>query len=197
MSAPIYEYDKKRFETFFDAIVAIILTILVLELRVPESGHSAGQTTIEQLATLIPPFISYIGSYLLIIGIWIDHHILFLNLQKINKRYILINFFFLLSLSLVPFTTAFAGVHYDDAFAVALLFLNYFLMNLIFSSLYWYAGRKKLLIREFFKDNKLTALYSWIGIIALLFAIPLAYINTFFSFGLGIIIFAGHLFKKK
>jgi uncharacterized membrane protein len=192
-----YEYDKKRLETFIDAIIAIILTILVLELRVPEGHHAGGIDTKHQLYTLLHPFISYIGSYLLIIGIWIDHNILFLNLKKINKRYILINFFFLLSLSFVPFTTAFAGVNNEDSFAVALLFVNYFLMNMIFSILYWYAGVKGLLPMEFFTDNKRTAVYSYLGIVAILIAIPLAYVNTYISFAMGIIIFGGHLLKKK
>jgi uncharacterized membrane protein len=192
-----YEYDKRRFETFIDAVIAIILTILVLELRVPETVHSESLTTKQQLAELIPSFISYIGSFLLIIGIWIDHHLLFLNLHKLTKRYILLNMFFILLLSLVPFTTAFAGNNYRDPFAVALLFANYFFMNLSFGILYWHANRKKLLHPGFYADNSRTAIYSLIGIIGLVIAIPLAYVNTLLSFGLGILIFSGHLLKKK
>ena len=124
MLPPNYNYDKRRLETFIDAIIAIILTILVLELRVPETEHSNGLSTQQQVASLLPSFISYIGSFLLIVGIWIDHHILFLNLQKLTKRYILLNMFFILLLSIVPFTTAFAGNHHRDPFAVALLFIN-------------------------------------------------------------------------
>ena len=47
MDEPTYNYDKRRFETFIDAIIAIILTILVLELRIPESEHSAAVGTKE------------------------------------------------------------------------------------------------------------------------------------------------------
>src|SRR6187401_1151790 len=144
-----YTYDKRRFETFIDAIIAIILTILVLELRIPENSPGDLNTR-QQLATLIPSFISYIGSFLLIAGIWIDHHLLFLNLNGINKRYILMNMFFMLSLSIVPFTTAFAGHNNHDSFAVALLFVNYVVMNILFGSLYWYANWKKLLHADFF-----------------------------------------------
>ncbi|MBK5271265.1 MAG: DUF1211 domain-containing protein, partial [Bacteroidia bacterium] len=106
---PNFNYDKKRFEAFIDAIIAIILTILVLELQIPETEHTKDLNTKQQVAELLPSFISYIGSFLLIAGIWIDHHILFLNLQKLTKRYILLNMFFILSLSVVPITTAFAG----------------------------------------------------------------------------------------
>jgi len=197
MTVTNYNYDKRRFETFIDAIIAIILTILVLELRVPEADHLESVSTQHQFLSLAPAFISYIGSFLLIAGIWIDHHLLFLNLQKLTKRYILLNMLFILFLSLVPFTTAFAGSHYHDSFAVALLFVNYFIMNLTFGILFWYANRKGLLPTKFFEENKVTGTYSTIGIIGLIVAIPLAYVNTYISFALGILIFAGHLFKKK
>jgi len=192
-----YNYDKRRFETFFDAIIAIILTILVLELRIPETEHSESINTRKQLANLVPSFVSYIGSFLLIVGIWIDHHLFFLNLQKLTKRFILLNMLFILALSVVPFTTAFAGNNYHDSLAVALLFTNYFIMNLLFGTLYWYADWKGLLPPRFFADNRATSLFSMIGIAGLIVAIPLAYVNTYLSFGLGITIFSGHLFKKK
>ena len=197
MPPPNYNYDKRRLETFIDAIIAIILTILILELRVPETEHSQSLSTQQQVASLLPSFISYIGSFLLIVGVWIDHHVLFLNLQKLTKRYILLNMFFILLLSIVPFTTAFAGNHHRDPFAVALLFINYFLMNLFFASLYWYANRKGLLTTEFWNDSRKTGKLSLIGIIGLIIAVPLAYLNTYLSFALGIIIFTAHLFKKK
>jgi uncharacterized membrane protein len=192
-----YNYDKRRFETFIDAVIAIILTILVLELRVPESAHSEGIKTWQQVTGLLPSFVSYIGSFLLIIGIWIDHNILLLNVKQLTKRYILLNMFFVLSLSLVPFTTAFAGNNYHDSFAVALLFFNYFIMNLTFGTLFWIANKKGHLSPDYFADNKETEIFSVVGIAGLIIAIPLAYVNTYLSFGLGIIIFAGHLFKKR
>lgn len=192
-----YTYDKRRFENFIDAIIAIILTILVLELRLPESEETNALNTQQQVASLLHSFVSYIGSFLLIVGIWIDHHVLFLNLQKLTKSYILLNMLFILSLSLVPFTTAFAGSHSDDSFAVALLFVNYLIMNVVFGSLYWYADWKKLLPHEYILVNRKTGIYSVIGIIGLIAAIPIAYTNTYISFCLGIIIFSGHLIKKS
>jgi uncharacterized membrane protein len=104
---------------------------------------------------------------------------------------------FILSLSIVPFTTAFAGNHHNDSFAVSLLFINYFVMNLLFGTLYWFAQRKHLFATQFLAHNKATAIYSAIGIIGLLVAIPLSYVNTYFSFALGIIIFTGHLLKRN
>jgi uncharacterized membrane protein len=196
MTIPNFEFDKKRFETFFDAIIAIILTILVLELRVPETSHAEHVNTRQQVASMLHSFISYIGSFLLIVGIWIDHHLLFQNLEKLTKRYILLNMLFVLSLSIIPFTTAFAGTYSDDSFAVALLFINYLVMNFFFLLLYLYADKNHFLAHEFITANKKIAIYSYIGVLGLIIAIPIAYVNTYVSFCLGIVIFAGHLIKK-
>jgi uncharacterized membrane protein len=192
-----YNFDKKRLEMFIDAIVAIIMTILVLELRVPDSEHFEGANTRELVAKVIPSLMSYIGSFLLIVGVWIDYHLLFLNLEKVTKRYILMNMFFIFWLSLIPATTAFAGTHYRDSFAVALLFVNYVLMNVFFGNLYYYANKKKIIARQFIQENKSTSRYSFIGICGLVAAIPLAYVNTLISFAIGFIVFGGHLYKKR
>jgi uncharacterized membrane protein len=192
-----YEYDKKRFESFIDAVFAIILTILVLELRIPDGDHNEGINTRQQVIRLLPSFLSYIGSFLLIVDLWIDHSLLFLNVKKLTKRYIVLNMLFILTLSIVPFSTAFAGHNYKDVFAVTLLFINYVVMNISFGLLYWYGGMKKLLPEEFASENKSTAIYSMIGIVLLIIAIPLAYVNTFISFAIAMIVFTGHMLKKK
>ncbi|MEZ5013587.1 MAG: TMEM175 family protein [Chitinophagales bacterium] len=197
MSELNFNYDKKRFEAFFDAILAIILTILVLELRVPEREGDPALSTKQQVVHLLPSFISYIGSFLLIFGIWIDHHLLFLNIKKITRKYILLNMLFVLSISLIPFSTAFAGNHHTDPFAVALLFVNYVVMNILFSFLFLFAKNWDLLPPSFVEETKDTGRYAYIGILGMVAAIPLAYVNTGISFALGILIFAGHLFKRR
>ena len=192
-----YHYDKKRFEAFIDAIIAILLTILVLEIRVPESKQEHC-TTFEQVISLTPVLIAYIGSFLLIVGFWLDYHLLFVNLsQQLTKPFILLNMLFILSVSFAPFTTAFAGHHYNDSFAVALLAFNYFVMNIFFSFIYWYVMAKKLTDDQFFIDNKGTAIYSMLGILALLISIPMAYVNTYISFAIFLLTFTGHFLKKR
>ncbi len=192
-----YNYDKKRFEAFIDAIIAILLTILVLEIRVPDDEEHQSLSTYKQVVSLLPVFVSYIASFLLIVGFWIDYHILFVNISHISKRFILLNMLFVLSVSFAPFTTAFAGTHYNDSFAVSLLMTNYFFTNLFFSLLYAYAMKKNLVDPQFWIDNKSTGIYSVIGIIMILVSIPLAFFHTYTSFTLAILVFFGHLMKKK
>ncbi|MEP6647667.1 MAG: TMEM175 family protein, partial [Saprospiraceae bacterium] len=65
-----YQFDKKRFEAFIDAIIAILLTILVLEIKIPED-RIENASTCEQVMSLAPYIISYLASFMLIVGFWI------------------------------------------------------------------------------------------------------------------------------
>ena len=191
-----YLFDKKRFEAFLDAIIAILLTILVLEIKIPENKNES-ISTFEQVKSLTPYIVSYFASFMLIVGFWIDYHLLFVNITNITKRFILLNMLFILSLSFAPFVTAFAGKHYHDSFAVALLSSTYCVMNFFFMLIFLYAKSKNLTDPTFWKNNKRTELHSTIGIFAILAAIPLAYVNTYISFSIFLIIFGWHLIKKK
>ena len=74
-----YQFDKKRFEAFIDAIIAILLTILVLEIKIPENKME-NTSTYEQVKSLTPYLVSYLASFMLIVGFWIDYHLLFVNI---------------------------------------------------------------------------------------------------------------------
>ena len=190
-----YQFDKKRFEAFLDAIIAILLTILVLEIKIPEDKIE-NASTYEQVKSLTPYIVSYLASFMLIVGFWIDYHLLFVNITVITKRFIILNMLFILSISFAPFVTAFAGENYHDAFAVALLSTTYCLMNFFFVLVFLYAKSKNLADPAFFK-NKGTDIYSVTGIIAIVAAIPLAYVNTYISFTIFLVIFGWHLVKRR
>ena len=191
-----YQFDKKRFEAFLDAIIAIILTILVLEIKIPEDKIE-NTITYEQVKSLAPYIVSYLASFMLIVGFWIDYHLLFVNITNITKRFIILNMLFILSLSFTPFVTGFAGNHYHDAFAVALLSTNYCIMNFFFIVVLLYAKSKNLADSSFFKKSKATDIFSAISLIAIIAAIPLAYVSTYISFAIFLVTFSWHLFKKK
>ena len=191
-----YQFDQKRFEIFIDAIIAILLTILVLDIRIPEDKIE-NLSTYEQVKMLTPIIVSYLASFMLIVGFWIDYHLLFVNITHITKRFILLNMLFIFSISFAPFVTAFAGKHFRDSFAVALLSATYCIMNFFFMLIFLYAKSKNLTDPAFWKASKGTALYSAIGVIAILAAIPLAYVNTFISFAIFLITFGWHLMKKR
>ncbi len=190
--------EKVRLETFIDAILAIILTILVLEFKIPENPFSSNQQLRSFLQHLLPSLLSYGISFTTIIFLWIDHHLLFHLIRKADVKFTLLNFVFILFLSPVPFTTALAGRNYENSYAVALVGTNYFLMGLSFSFLWRYAVVNKLLPEDKMKERffKRDVIVSIGGSCLLLLSIPLAFVSTTLTFVLFVIVILGHVLKQ-
>ena len=96
---------KGRLEAFSDGVLAIIITIMVLELRPPEG------TTLDALRPLVPVFISYVLSFAVVGIYWNNHHHLFQAVRAVNGRVLWANLLLLFSLSLLPFGSAWMGEH--------------------------------------------------------------------------------------
>jgi TMEM175 potassium channel family protein len=102
--------NKTRLEAFSDGVLAIIITIMVLELKVP---HSAG---IEALAQLFPVFLSYVLSFVYLGIYWNNHHHMLHASRKVTGSILWANLHLLFWLSLVPFATGWMG---ENQFAAA------------------------------------------------------------------------------
>jgi uncharacterized membrane protein len=105
---------KNRLEAFSDGVLAIILTIMVLELKVPHGD------TFPALAGLLPTFISYGLSFIYIAIYWNNHHHLLHAVKQVNGPILWANTHLLFWLSLVPFATAWMGANHFAARPVAL-----------------------------------------------------------------------------
>ncbi len=95
--------SKGRLEAFSDGVIAILITIMVLELRVPE------QTDLAALRPLVPVFISYVLSFVYLGIYWSNHHHLLQATLMVDGRALWANMSLLFWLSLVPFATAWMG----------------------------------------------------------------------------------------
>lgn len=109
---------KNRLEAFSDGVLAIIITIMVLELKIPEHADFAA------LKPLFPKFLSYIFSFLYVGIYWNNHHHLFHAVKKINGNTLWANLLLLFFLSLTPFTTAWMGENNFAEHPVALYGIN-------------------------------------------------------------------------
>lgn len=107
-----------RLEAFSDGVLAIIITIMVLELKVPH-GFS-----FEALQPLVPKFISYLLSFIYIGIYWNNHHHLFHAIKKVNGKVLWANLALLFSLSIIPFTTGWMGENHFEKNPVALYGIN-------------------------------------------------------------------------
>jgi uncharacterized membrane protein len=108
--------DRARLEAFSDAVIAIIITIMVLELRVPQGGSA----TLAALEPLVSVFLSYVLSFIFLGLYWNNHHHLLKTVKVIDGGILWANLHLLFWLSLVPFTTAWMGEHDFAAWPVAL-----------------------------------------------------------------------------
>ncbi|MFX1482660.1 MAG: TMEM175 family protein [Promethearchaeota archaeon] len=102
--------ELERIVFFSDAVMAIVSTILVIELALPDLGAAelADQLP-EILISLLPKFMSYALSFLIIGSFWVRHHIIFSYIRKYDYRLIWLNIIFLLFLALIPFATDVLG----------------------------------------------------------------------------------------
>ena len=106
--------SKGRLEAFSDAVVAIIITIMVLEMKVP---HGAELTS---LRPLIPVLLSYALSFVFLGIYWNNHHHLFQAVRQVDGRILWANLHLLFWLSLVPFVTGWMGENHFEPWPVAL-----------------------------------------------------------------------------
>jgi len=105
--------NKSRLEAFSDGVFAIIITIMVLELKIPESTEPA------VLLPLVPMFTCYVLSFLFIAIYWMNHHHLMHTVKRINASIMWANMHLLFWLSLVPFSTGWMGRTSFDKTTVA------------------------------------------------------------------------------
>lgn len=168
---------KGRLEAFTDAVIAIILTIMVLELKVPHD------TSWHALRSLVPVFLSYVLSFIYIGIYWNNHHHLWHAVRRVNGGILWANLHLMFWLSLVPFATGWMGENHFAALPVALYgvvllmaAVAYYIMTLV-------------LIRHHGKDSvvarALTSVFKErISTVAYALAIPLAFFNVWISCGL-------------
>jgi TMEM175 potassium channel family protein len=116
-----------RLEAFSDGVIAIIITIMVLELQIP---HEA---TVEALRSLLPPFLTYVLSFVYIGIYWNNHHHLLHAAGRVTGRILWANLHLLFWLSLVPFTTGWMGENHFASLPTAL----YGVVLLLAALAYW------------------------------------------------------------
>jgi uncharacterized membrane protein len=102
-----------RLEAFSDAVVAIIITIMVLELAVPHEGSW------EALKPLLPKFLSYVLSFVFLGIYWNNHHHMLQVVERVNGKILWANLHLLFWLSLTPFVTAWMGENFTSATVAA------------------------------------------------------------------------------
>ena len=165
---------KGRLEAFSDGVIAIIITIMVLELKVPHGSDFA------VLRPLVPVFLSYVLSFVMLAIYWNNHHHLLQAVHQVNGSILWANVHLLFWLSLTPFVTGWMGENDFAAWPVALygvvmLFAGvaYYILA---QSLVSHHGRESLLATALGRDLKGKA-----SLLLYAVAIPLAFVHPLIS----------------
>src|SRR5271169_1584511 len=173
---PHGEMTTGRLEAFSDGVIAVIVTIMVLEM------HAPAQPTLAALWKVAPVFISYGLSFLIIAIVWVNHHHMIHVVHKVTARLLWSNLNLLFWMSLVPFVTEFVGKNYREPMAVALYGLDLTLCSMAFCLL-----RIELIRQE--SDNEGMREYhrgvlrkNGYSLLLYSTSVPLAYVSIYFSF---------------
>ena len=170
--------EKNRLEAFSDGVLAIIITIMVLELKVkPDSPALA------DLKPLLPVFLSYVLSFIYVGIYWNNHHHMFHSTQKVTGGILWANLHLLFWLSLFPFTTSWIGENHLAptpvavyGFVLLMAAIAYFILQ---RSIIAQQGRGSLLAAAIGNDWK-----GKLSPVLYFAAIPFAYVSPWISIGL-------------
>jgi uncharacterized membrane protein len=164
--------NKTRLEAFSDGVLAIIITIMVLEIKVPHGTDWAS------LRPLVPVFYSYVLSFLFVGIYWGNHHHLLHTVKNVDSGIIWANINLLFWLSLIPFSTGWMGENHFAPNTVAVYAIMLLLSGIAFTILQLVIQKRhpgSLPLQLAFKKLKFKGIVSMCSYAA---AIPLAYVNT-------------------
>ena len=175
---------KGRLEAFSDGVLAIIITIMELEIKVP---HVEGVPTLENLKPLLPVFFSYILSFVYIGIYWNNHHHMLHAVKQVNGAVLWTNIHLLFWLSLVPFVTAWMGENHFAkwpvilyGFVLAMAGVAYYFLAHCLAALH---GKDSAIAIALGKDWKGIA-----SVIIYLVGIALCFVNPMIGFFLYVVV---------
>jgi uncharacterized membrane protein len=172
---------KGRLEAFSDGVLAIIITIMVLELKVPHGEDMAA------LSPLLPTFLSYVLSFVYVGIYWNNHHHMLHAAHRVSGAVLWANLHLLFWLSLLPFVTGWMGENHFAPLPSAL----YGIVLLMAGAAYWILARAiiaaegtaSLLAKAIGKDRK-----GSLSVVLYAIAIPLAFVNQWLAQALYVVV---------
>jgi uncharacterized membrane protein len=176
--------EKNRLEAFSDGVLAIIITIMVLELKLPHAAESASHTaSLADLKPLLPVFLSYVLSFIYLGIYWNNHHHMFHAAKHVTGGILWANLHLLFWLSLFPFATAWVGENHlaptPTAVYGLVLLMAGFAYDILERAIIRHHGRDSILARAVgsrWKEN--------LSVLCYFASIPLAFVTVWISISL-------------
>lgn len=182
--------ETGRIEAFSDGVIAIAITLLVLELKVPQLGEAA--TSADLWAALLdrwPSYAAFLVSFVTILIVWVNHHRLFSIIHRSDTRFLFLNGLLLLVVTVIPFPTALLAEYLEKpsaTIACALYSGTFVLLALAFNGVWRYAARRNRLLADGVSGEQVAAISRnfFFGPFSYFVAFALAFVSVAASFGL-------------
>lgn len=184
------EITTSRMESFSDGVIAILITIMVFDIKVPNlSEVHTGREVWKALESIGPKYLAFLFSFMTLGIMWLNHHHMYYMVQKVDERMLWLNLNLLFWLSTIPFPTAMIGSNPLLPESAALFGAVLTLSSISFLMMRSYAVKKSLMDSKEKKVNQLLYMMNQrvrtknlIGILCYLISIPLAYVNVYSAF---------------
>lgn len=178
--------SKERIIGFSDGVIAIIITLMILDIHfppIPEDGLPSDKWTL--LSGMLPQIIAYAVSFYGLGIFWINHHHFFHMIKHSDRNFLWLNLNLLFWLSLIPLPTAYLADHYDSAIATTLYGSVMLISHSSFGLLVLYASKKNLTLDNYNQASIKRILRTIvISCILWLTAIAAGYLSTYISYGI-------------
>jgi uncharacterized membrane protein len=174
-----------RLEAFSDGVIAVIITIMVLELKIPhQEGPTSLQADLAGILSIVPTLAVYIISFAFVGIYWINHHGLVNRTQEADTLILYANLFFLFCLSLLPFFTSYVLDRRMDSFSVALYAASMMVTGFSFLLLRISIARRLRTAGKFEAQDMAIQHKHWVSLFTYIIAIPLAFYHPQVALGL-------------
>jgi uncharacterized membrane protein len=141
----IWQFSKTRLEAFSDAVIAIVMTLLVLELKLPHIANSNNlDEVLDAIVEIAPVYYSWVISFFFVGIMWLHHHNIMHMANKSDYGVVWINMFLLFFICMLPFPTALMGEHPHQPFFVMLWGLTVACTTLMLAWFYYYNTKNYL-----------------------------------------------------
>ena len=179
---PLHTMPSARLEAFSDGVIAVIVTIMVLELHVPRDNGWAG------FLPVLPRIAIYVLSFVMVGVYWINHHELLRRSETISYAVLWANLVFLLALSFIPFATEYVGEKHFDSVSALLYNAAMVLAALTFFGLRHTLLRMQRVHGEITRAQRAELQKHRFSIGLYCIAIPIAFVYPLVSFGLNTLV---------
>jgi uncharacterized membrane protein len=172
-------HGNERLTFFSDGVFAITITLLVLEIKVPEIAENLVATELStELWHLLPKILSHVLSFIVLGLYWIAHHNMFMHIKRHNHLLLWLNIAFLMCVASIPFPTGLLGTYQDLQISVVIYAGVLALTGIFLNLIWWYAVNYSLIEKDATSDFiNFVARYICVAPIVYLIAIATSFLS--------------------